>query len=347
MGVLEAKKHELTILGKIRSHFTVCFVLIIPKLPVLTRDIRKVPKASPKAPRKASLISNSPKKTSTVSDLDQTGSSTAVATGESSVTSVPTTPIESRDFNGGLQIKKHKLKFHQKPLLTNQPEQRYWNEYDNPEDASGDENGYYIYVDPNASEKFMGQETIEKLYAKLKAMFRNNKNQAPEDEECRPILSPHLDDEVDSSPTDSDNDSPKVRWPKNYSYGTVPRDAAQNNGPDRRFSTYKALFDPTSSRAVAAPLSSYRLLLATMTMSSSAVICIIITTLAATGRKRQRGEVDAVVLFGVIMSLFFALVGMVSVLTSRQQMSLIKWILFSALFIVVCVADGALVGWVV
>jgi hypothetical protein len=303
--------------------------------------------------RKSSLISpasSGPLQTSIVSDQEQ-GSSTAVGTGASSVTSVPSTPIEPRDFGAAFPPRRHsKVKSHRKARLENratktseQAATRYWSEYDHPEDASGDENGYYIYMDPNASEKYPGQETFECVYAKLKELLNKNRKSVSADEESCPILSPHLDDDcLSSSPTDSENETKPRHGFKPRSYGAISRDTS-----DRQFSTYAALFNPASPAVAAASSSSYRLLLASLTLSASAVICVIVATLAATGRKRQRGEVDAGVLFGVIASLFFAMIGMVSVLTGRESMSITKWFIVSAVFIAVCVADGALIGWVV
>jgi hypothetical protein len=289
-------------------------------------------------------------KTSTTSDPDQS-SSTAVATGESSVTSVPTTPIEPRDFNANAPPRRQrKVKYDfnankkgKNTRFAEPPPTKYWSEYDHPEDGSGDENGYYIYVDQNASDKFLGQETFEQVYTKLKEMLNKTKQPPQEDEENRPRLSPHPDDALSSSPTDSEDEPLKQHWPRHSSYGAIERKAT----PGRRFSTYTALVDPASPAAVVAPLSSHRQVLAFLTLGASTVICIIVATLAATGRRKQRGEVDAGVLFGVVASQFFALVGMVSVLTNRESMSMVKWLLVSAVFIAVCIADGALIGWVV
>jgi hypothetical protein len=352
MAMLEAEEYESAFLGTITSQVIHNYILTAAQLPVLARDIRKVPDGIPKTRRKASQVSPAPSivlQTSMASDPEQS-SSTAVATGASSVTSIPTTPIEPREFGAAFSPRRQsRAKPSRKARLENRtrkvsepPSTRYWSEYDHPEDASGDENGYYIYVDPDASDKYPGQETFEYVYAKLKGLLNRNNQKAAEDEESRPILSPQIDDDALSlSPTESESGA-KPRWPAAQSYGAIPRDIS---GP--QFATYTALYNRSSSGVLANPLSSHRLLLASFTLSSSAVICIIVATLAATGRKKQRGEVDAGVVFGIVTSLFFALVGMVSVLTARESMSMIKWFIVSAVFIAVCIADGALIGWIV
>jgi hypothetical protein len=73
---------------------------------------------------------------------------------------------------------------------------------------------------------------------------------------------------------------------------------------------------------------------------------VLVFTLATTGRKKQKGEVDAGVLLGVIASLFFALVGLTSVLTVSESIGVMRWAAVGIAFCVVCLADGVLVGWV-
>jgi hypothetical protein len=54
------------------------------------------------------------------------------------------------------------------PPLQAVPQERYWNEYDNPE---SEDDGYYIYCDPNESVKFPGQEFFEACAAKTRKLF--------------------------------------------------------------------------------------------------------------------------------------------------------------------------------
>jgi hypothetical protein len=279
-----------------------------------------------------------------------------VATGESSVTSIPTTPIESRDFNGAAASKKQRrVTYHHEAILKHQAKKaaqsegpRYWSEYDHPEDGSDDGNAYYLYIDPDASDKFLGQETAEYVYGRLRALFRKPKHTPTKDEESqtRPLLAHTLEeDEVSSSPTSTDDETPRLRMPTPRTYGTTSRSLSITQR--RSFSTYTPILDPTSAAITPPPSASSRLFIAALALTSSAVICVIIGTLAATGRHKLRGEVDAGILFGVVASLFFALVGMVSVVTGRERLSIIHWLIISTVFIAVCIADGALIGFVV
>jgi ABC-type glycerol-3-phosphate transport system permease component len=233
--------------------------------------------------------------------------------------------------------RKKKVTYHPDTLKI--PETRYWNEYDHPEDGSEDENGYYIYMDPNASEKFLGQETAEILYAKVKSLFKKPK--ATRDEEQQTLLSPNPSEGSSSPTTDSDEDAvPKTVSPakkqRQYStsttYGTIVNPSSRS---------YLPSLDAIASDA------SPRLLITSLSFIASTIICLIISMLAATGRKKLKGKVDAGILFGVVGSLFFALVGMVSVVTGRESLGVVRWAVVGLVFAAICVVDGVLVGWVV
>jgi hypothetical protein len=311
-------------------------------LPVLNRDIRKIPEAVPVPRRRSAQIQVTAKKTSTESEYNETtGSSTAIGTGDSSATSVPTTPVESRSFGG--HVKKKKVSYHQDALLKDIaalkiPETRYWNEYDHPEDGSDNENGYYIYMDPNASHKMPGQEAAENFFARLKALFVKPR---PLDLESQSLLSPHPSDNS-SSPTSSDDDA-NVQI-----LSAAAKKRKQRQKQHGSSSTYGSIMpSSTTSPGVASRPVSPRLFITTLSFIASTFICLIIATLAATGKKKLIGKVDAGILFGVVGSLFFALVGMVSVVTSHEHLGIVQWTVIGIFFTAICIADGVLVGWVV
>jgi hypothetical protein len=313
-------------------------------LPVLDRDIRKVPEAVPLHRRKSTQIQNTSNRTSTESEYDHTGSSTAVATGESSATSVPTTPVESREFGGQVGVgpskkKKKKVSYHQDALLNDLkiPQTRYWNEYDHPEDGSDDDNGYYIYCDPNASDKFPGQETAENFFAKVKALFVRPK---PRDEESQSLLSPHSTD--DSTTLTSSDDETRVQ---HLSPAIKRKEGKKVRSSSGSYGTITATTRPSLDIITAYP--SPRLLITILSFIASTIISLIIATLAATGKKKLIGEVDAGILLGVVGSLFFALVGMVSVVTGSEKLGIVRWTIIGTVFAAICIADGVLVGWVV
>lgn len=313
-------------------------------LPVLNRDIRKLPDAIPLHRRKSNQIQSTSNKTSTESEYDHTGSSTAVATGESSVTSGPASPMENSGFGdlgeNGPSRKKKKVSYHQDALLKDSskrkvPDTRYWNEYDHPEDGSDDENGYYIYMDPNATNKWPGQETVENIFAKVKSLFVTPK---PEDEESRGLLSQHFPSDASTSPTSSDDDMQAPSKPLD----AKKRPRQRTQGPSVTYGTLNDISIPSLDIASAHP--SPRLLIMTLSFTASTIITFIIGILAATGKKKLMGEVDVGIVLGVVASLLFALVGMVSVVTIQEHIGFVKWAMIGIVFSAICIADGVMVG---
>ena len=172
-------------------------------------------------------------------------------------------------------------------------------------------------------------------------------------DEERPLitpLTPVLDEEEEpsSSPTDSEDESPAKRkllgWRRNY--GSCNPASSNGYNPKQRFAL-GTLFTPDSDLVdVPTPSASYRLLITSLSLTASAVLCIVVATLAATGRRKLKGEVDAGIVLGVVTSLFFALVGMVSVVTAREGIGIANWVVVGVCFTLCCIGDGVLIGWV-
>ncbi|QDS76492.1 hypothetical protein FKW77_005284 [Venturia effusa] len=312
-------------------------------LPVLSRDIRKVPEATPHR-RRSNQISTTSNKTSTESDYDHTGSSTAVATGESSVTSGPSTPVEDTSFvdrlKNGHTRKGKTVSYHQDASLKGPSnlkisETRYWNEYDHPEDGSDDDNGYYIYTDPDATRKWPGQSMVENMAAKVRSLFMTPR---PEDEESRCILSEHASSEEPTSPTSSDDDYRA----RNLFSAATQRQQRKTKGPSAAYGTFNDISIPSLDIVSSYPPP--RLLIMTLSFAASTLITLIIGILAATGKKKLMGEVDVGIVLGVMGSLVFALVGMVSVVTIHEQMGFVKWTVIGIVFTAICITDGIMVG---
>lgn len=306
-------------------------------LPVLNRDIRKVPEAIPLHRRKSNQIQTTCNKTSTESEHDHTGSSTAVATGESSVSSEPS-PVKDSGFGDRVgnvpSRKKKKVSYHQDALLKDASDTRYWNEYDHPEDGSDDENGYYIYMDPNATNKWPGQETIENMFARVKSLFIAPR---PEDEENRGLLGEHFSSDLSTSPTSSDDETPVQTMTS-----AARRQRQRNQSSSGRYGTFNDISIP--SLDIVSVHSSPRMLIMTLSFTASTIITLIIGILAATGKKKLMDEVDVGIVLGVVGSLLFALVGMVSVVTIHEQIGYLKWTVIGIVFSAICIADGVMVG---
>lgn len=296
-------------------------------IPLLENDIRKLPEPVKRKARKfrsatnGSSMQSSPPHTST-SNTSYDGQSSPVASrnGDSSVTSAQEFPDPP-----SLQAfrKKHRKPYSEypPPIIGHvaEPEQRYWNEYDHPED---EEAGYYIYVDPNASVKFPGQELLEAWVRRTKQLFgMRDKSQldslsATEDSETD-------DDTVDEAP---------ITGAANY--GTMPI-SHQSTTHDGYFSNlFRSLRNPHHEadmfherRSLLSELETRlhktemtKLRLYSTCLATAIVIDIILGLMTVTSRKRERGVVDAVVLFGTIVTLILCGVATVSMKTRKERL---------------------------
>jgi hypothetical protein len=206
--------------------------------------------------------------------------------------------------------------------------QRYWNEYDNPE--SGDE-GYYIYLDPNSSDKLPGQETLEKWAEKAKYFLRKRK-----DEAASPLLSA-----VDDG--SSDDDSLGFVTGAQNGYGTM---GAVNHGESNRgylsnlFRSVRSVLgagdapefvrvrQDNERHGLLAEMQTQwreretaRFQLYASCLGAALVLDIILGVLTTASRRKLRGQVDRVVIFGVTCNLVLLLLAVTAMLSRRDRLS--------------------------
>src|SRR5215469_9325483 len=175
--------------------------LIKSKLPVLQRDIRKLPEPAIGVNRRKRVpndsVTDAQKRESTSlsgenTSSEQTRSSTLV--GQSSTESYPTTLSD-------VQLKeapkpKRKVRYLDDVIspkelrrTSTSTSTRYWNEYDYPGDGDGSgtsDEGYYIYVDPNEKIQWPGAG----LFQRFKALFKSRKPASEKDDEESATLLP-------------------------------------------------------------------------------------------------------------------------------------------------------------
>ncbi|KAL1639662.1 hypothetical protein SLS58_007721 [Diplodia intermedia] len=298
-------------------------------LPTLERDIRKVPAAVPKHTSRSGsavphLEAGSSRHTSVSNSSVTDGQTSRYTTlhGESSATSMnetePSTLSASKKPRRS-NLRDFAMNEQQEPRTSTQG---YWNEYDNPEDGE-DEDAYVIYVDPFESPKFPGQETLGKLFAKLKNALGSRRRPLEQDSLLASPTANSVEDSDDGEPS-----SPARR--QNQGYGTMPDNLNNAHGsgkshrPDRR-NRLLDLFRPRDSvtearwsyrpgpvQTLGASPSDLNELLADleqrraereatkfrlcMTSLAASVIVLLITwTLAATSRRKLRKEVNIMV----------------------------------------------------
>jgi hypothetical protein len=199
-----------------------------------------------------------------------------------------------------------------------EPEQtRYWNEYDHPED---EDTGYYIYVDPDATVKFPGQEFFEACARRTKRLF--GIQEEPEEASVSSM------EDSDDEDTDS---SPGIHT-ANYGAIDSNRQGAEGKG---YFSTlFRSLRDPhrdvdifNERRALLGEVESNqqkvemtKLRFYSTALSAAVVLDLILGLMITTSRKKERGVVDAGVMIGTICTLMLCVVAVISMQTRKDRL---------------------------
>lgn len=280
-------------------------------LPILDRDIRKLP--PPAIKPSSHSPSNSSTRTPNSAGSVHAESVTAVETGrsdsiaQSSDLGVP--PLRS-------YRKKRRRAYPPLSPPLERRQQRYWSEYDNPEDgfANGDE-VYVIYVDPNAKSRF------DRFFDHLGSIFSRR------DAERERLLDGH-DDESSSSSADEASLATARRSSK-HQYGTMtsPRHL-ESSAPECQDREFRYM--PRASN---------------LCFAASLSILVVAFVLAGTGRRKLAPEVDFGVLFAVVCSLVFAVLGFVSMLRSHE----LGWVARAAgvlVLVVDAVGSGGVLAWI-
>lgn len=319
---------------------------------LLDKDIRKLPPAVKRRRRKGSsahgsVIDSSPPQTSTSANTPTDGFSSPLHYGESSATSAPefvdSPPLQA--FR-----KKRKSTAYYPPTTRFEAEgQRYWNEYDNPE---SDDEGYYIYMDPDAPVKFPGQELVEALASKARRLFG-----IPEAPEEGSVM-----DSTESSDDEMGNESGAVTAAPDYGTFSPKHDAPQRQGYFRSlFQTFRspqreALIHQENVRERRTLLSELQLHQHKTEMSKlwfysmcivvASVINVMLSIMTLTSRKKERGIVDFAVLFGTAFNLILCAIALISMQTRRERLGWVHQGIVSAFVVGNLVADFVLVRWV-
>ena len=280
-------------------------------LPILSRDIRKLP--PPALPRSGNLVdggsgsrSATNKSTSTNSALGITDTSTAVETTRPSSSAV----LDQLEAPPLRSFRKKRRRTYAEPRA--ETNQRYWSEYDYPEDGGNGE-GYVLYIDPNE------RSTLDVLFDKLGSLFARRQ---PEEEALLQSSGSPKDDETSS---DEEETSPR-RLP---SYGTV----SQRN-----------VSDPRSYHASRRRNRRFLPQVTAICLVASIAILIMAYILVTTSKHKYATRVDAGIIFSIVCSSIFALVGFIALLRRKDG----SWLSFSVavtVLIVDAIFSGGLLAW--
>lgn len=225
--------------------------------------------------------------------------------------------------------------------------QRYWNEYDNPEDE--ETGGYYIYVDPDAQVSFPGREFLEQ-WSRVTRRILGLKIK----EEETSLLSAAEDDSSD----DGMMDSPVITRGANY--GTMPTLSRRASQEGYFSSLFRSLRDPHRDvhalherRSLLTELEArqHRTEMTKLTfyltcLATAIVIDFILGLMTITSRKKERGAVDIGVLVGTICTLMLCFVAIISMKTRKERLGWIHQGAVLGVAAAVVALDVLLLSWV-
>ena len=250
--------------------------------------------------------------------------------------------------------KKSRIQYskNRRPIQVEAPpeQQRYWNEYDNPE---SEDDGYYIYIDPNATVKLPGQELIEAWVRKTRDFLGLRIDH--EGSTTSPTL------EYVSSDEETADESTN---PMAGDYGAIQPQRRLSSREGYFSSLFRALRDPHRDAQIRRQSEHERqallnaiqmrehdremtkLRLYTTCLASAVVIDVILSIMTATSRRKVRGVVDSAILFGSICNLM--LLG-VAVLSMRTRQEKLGWLHQGFVFLIcsgLITIDVLLLRWV-
>lgn len=246
-----------------------------PWLPMLSQDIRKLPPAAyRKRPSRSSDLNASGLQSADTNSSGTLDSATAVETSNDIASQFESPPLKS--FG-----KKKRRKYPE----VKTPTQKYWSEYDDPEDGD-DANAYYIYVDPNETNPF------DRFFEKVATVFTGRKK--PEEEALLYAPGTLTADEEESSDEEADVTTTRIRFPKPaVSFGTFEQPGMANFRRER-----PSMFLPQFSA---------------ICFAASLAMLLMAYILRTTGRHKYIREVHFGVLFSMFCSLVFVILGFTNV----------------------------------
>ncbi|MCJ1435522.1 hypothetical protein MMC27_004896 [Xylographa pallens] len=309
----------------------------------LDRDIRKVPASGSLSRSQSSAILRS---STAVSQEIKSNSATSVTDGPSGSGFSANAPLESSATSIGEQLEaphlapKKKRRTRKEHPLSRQisaseaPPQRYWNEFDDGDEAPENE-AYTIFIDPNAQSTFPGVASISKLIKavsnstiqtseKVTAWLRLSSNSSST--EHQPLINDYFNQRPRAEDTDLDSDN----------------SSAENVPQPRRYSTFQANRHSIQSKAVA-NRESLLLRCCIAFFVASLILIAIAAMLTTTARRRYVRRADIGTLVGVVFSLIFAILGVGMMAARKQDVGLMQRSGVLLVFALICVANAILV----
>lgn len=211
---------------------------------------------------------------------------------------------------------------------------KYWNEYDNGSECTGDDDGYAIFINPDESTSFPGLDYLQGIFKgplkRTKGWFKHDKSG-----KRQALLGANRSPYQYSSTTLNSNESDEVA-----------RYASSDGFPTTGYATHNAL--PSLNQQQAHLHLEKTLFWGTVSsFALSFLLFLIAGTLIFTGRHKLRAEVDAGVTIGVAASLFTACSALGMTIYRHDQLSLPYLLAVWTTFVTSCVLNGMLLILVV
>jgi hypothetical protein len=328
--------------------------------PLLERDIRKVPPLQ----IRTSIRKNPPRVGA--SELSSTDGASAgpfsVGVVDSSATSPPNSTKSTPPATPLIPTQEATERHHppkrkasrRKSRQERQAIQRYWNEFDDGDEAREDQI-YAIYVNPDEHTSFPGAETMSKalssMYQSLGRTRRRIISWLPmqsrdhdRDEDVEGVRRPLLG--VRSRDADYENDDSSDTGTPNSPVKSSKRGRSTRYpiSPDVRRTLLKSSRHSTKGHYVH-PSREITLFRTYVGCYAIALILLIMSAiLKATGRHRAKVEVDAGVIVGVIAALCSAIIGMSLMISREERLSWLHRGIGGSTFLAVCIGSGWLLA---
>lgn len=238
--------------------------------------------------------------------------------------------------------------------------QKYWNEYDNGSEFGGDNEGFIVYVDPDAP-LFPGQKILVRWSSNIKSFFQpdkpksrsNRHRSSTNDLERQPLISSanaSSDALAATNSTESSDDESLNHDTKKRS--KLPWLGADRSGNAKIYGTLPGRSTNKYINVVAPQSPTSTPQVPIVCLAASLILLALLNVMAMTGRRKVREEIDIAVMLGVAAALVFAMVGgwgLIQSSTGRGFAPRAAWarrIGAGIAFAVICVWSGALLAWV-
>lgn len=223
----------------------------------------------------------------------------------------------------------------------------YWNEYEHGSEAGDNDNdeGYALYIDPNASPEFPGFVYIKTMFTAPVDRVRHwLKARTPHTSESQSLLN-------NGSPTDyfGTHHSPTVHTTDNEATEDEYASSLNSSLGRRKGARIAPLPAIEDDHDYQVALYRDKVLTRTVILAFVAAFILLVVSgvLIATGRHRLRLEVDAGVAVGSVASLFCACMGLSAMLYRSYPVGLLYSLAVWAAFVAVCALNGMLLVLVV